>query len=837
MVIGERRAESGERRAARRASNLQSPISNPQSLISNLQPLLLLALPLLYLLTLARSLVLGDPTEYTLVANVLGIAHPPGYAFITLAGKLFQTLIPLGDIPWRMHLLSATSATVAAIFIYGMIRAVAWREPDRFPAGWAALFGALSVGLATDVWQHAIHANPHIITATFLMANLYLLTRWGLSHAGDAGKLTDEGDDRWLYIFALSAGLGITHHPLTVFGFPAYGLFILTVRPGIWRQGRTIVRTLLMALLGLSVWLYFPLRSAMEPVFGPHNMNTLQGFLDHVLARGLTESLPFYSLAEQPLRTLVFWTLMRLQYALPTILLAPLGLLWLWRAGPLRRRLALLYGVAFLANYAFVICLRAKDIMAYLLGPFMLWGMLSGLGLLAVVHAAPSWILSSRWTQSGRWAQSTARVAALLVAVFFLLGPVQQAARNLPHISLRDYDEGRGYVEAVFDYFEGRAERAVLLHDWEHMTPMWYERFVNERWPDPTDVRPEFVSTQQPWVESVYAYLGGGPVYLNGYRSEIVAAGFRLRPRGPFYEVVEPGEESIPPELDELAVSAGEIEVVGYGLPRREVTAGDFVPLVLAMRAPQTPEEYYVPSLALGGVPSGGDKQAIEYTYTTDHHLLTPLWEPEEVIVERFDFALPHDLPAGSYPLSLALKNLSQDELLPLDVELGPLEVRAQPRPPHTDELLANFRQRVGLSMAWAQSGLSLRRGPWQTPLTVQNGDTINLFLQWRSLAQAEESYTVFVHLIDAANRSYQELDYTPLGGAAPTHLWIPKWLPGQRLWDPYRLTIRDDLPPGDYFIEVGLYEMTSGRRLHLADAQGNLVGDRYILGPVVVRE
>ncbi|MFW6183877.1 MAG: DUF2723 domain-containing protein, partial [Chloroflexota bacterium] len=582
------------------AANLQSPISNLQSLISNLQspisnlhPLLLLALPILYLLTLARTLVLGDPTEYTLVANVLGIAHPPGYAFITLAGKLFQTLIPLGDIPWRMHLLSATSATLAAIFIYGLIRAVAGREAGDFPAEWAALFGALVVGLATDVWQHAIHANPHIITATFLMANLYLLTRWAISHRGEAaGARAGEGRDRWLYLFALSAGLGVTHHPLTVFGFPAYGLFILVVRPGIWRQGRTIARMLLMALLGLSVWLYFPLRSAMEPVFGPHNMNTLQGFLDHVLARGLTGSLPFYSLADQPLRALVFWTLLRLQYALPTILLAPLGLLWLWRAGPLRRRLALFYSVAFLANYAFVISLRAQDIMAYLLGPFMLWGALSGLGLLALARAVP------HWRQSGRQGR---RAVALLLVVFFLFGPLLQAARNLPHISLRDYDEGRAYVEAVFDYFEGRGEGAVLLHDWEHMTPMWYERFVNERWPDAADVRPEFVSTQQPWVESVYAYLGGGPVYLSGYRSEIVAAGFRLRPRGPFYQVVEPGEQSIPPELDELAASAGEIEIVGYRLPRRQVRAGDFVPLVLAMRADLTPEEYYVPSLTVDG--------------------------------------------------------------------------------------------------------------------------------------------------------------------------------------------------------------------------------------------
>jgi hypothetical protein len=78
-------------------------------------------------------------------------------------------------------------------------------------------------------------------------------------------------------------------------------------------------------------------------------------------------------------------------------------------------------------------------------------------------------------------------------------------------------------------------------------------------------------------------------------------------------------------------------------------------------------------------------------------------------------------------------------------------------------------------------------------------------------------------------------LDYTPLGGSAPTHLWIPKWLPGQRLLDPYRLQLPDDLAPGRYYIEVGLYEMTGRRRLLMADAIGNTIGDRLILGPLDV--
>ncbi len=772
--------------------------------------LLLLAIPLLYLATMARGLVLGDPTEYTLVANVLGIAHPPGYAFITLAGKLFQTLIPFGGIPWRMHLLAVAAATLAAVALFLALRALR-RGLGVAACGdglLAGLFAALSVALAADVWQHAIHANPHIITAAFLAGNLCLLTRWWAS-GDDAGVLRN---DRWLYAAAFLAGLGVTHHPLTVFSAPAYLLFVLVVRPRLWQRPRTLLWLALAVLLGLSLFLYYPIRSPMQPVFGPHGMNTVSGFLDHVLARGLSESLPFFGLADQPLRALVFWTLLRLQYALPTIFLAALGFVWLARR---EWRLALLYGLAFLANYAFVISLRAQDIMAYLLGPFMIVGLLAGAGVLALLHML-------------RRRAAPATALALLLAALFLLGPALQLARNLPAISLRDYDEGDAYVAAVFDTFRGRGEGAVLLNDWEHMTPLWYTRFVAGRWPDPADVRPEFVSTDRPWLESVYAFLPGGPVYLNSYRREIVDAGFRLRPAGPFYQVLEPASaasQSLPPELTPAAAAFGELEIAGYLLPG-EASAGEFVPFTLAMTAPMTPTHYFVPSLTVG---------PLVYTHTTDSHLLTPWWRPGEIVVERFDFALPHDLPGGTYPVTLTMVDLSAGEQAGPALSLGELLVHEQANPPRTDHLLANFRQRVALAAAWGQAGAQLQRAPWSEPLTVQRGGAIHLLLQWESLALAEESYTVFVHLIDEANRPHATLDYTPLGGAAPTHLWIPKWLPGQRLLDPYRLPLDESLAPGLYYVEVGLYEMTGQRRLHIAGPDGSLQGDRFILGAVLV--
>jgi hypothetical protein len=781
---------------------------------------LLLILPVAYGLTLARSVVFGDPTEYTFVAHVLGIAHPPGYAFYTLLGKLFQTLVPLGAVATRMHLLSAVVATLAALFVYGTVRAASrLLFPDRRApfdvAAAAAIFAALTFGLAADVWQHAIHANPHIVTATFLAANLFLLTRWAAGGASDR---------RWLFAFSLSAGLGVTHHPLTVIAFPAYAVFILLARPGILREWRTWLGMVACAALGLLVWLYFPLRSATSPPFGPATMTTLSGFLDHVLARGLSESLPYFGLADAPERAVVFGSLLRLQFALPILFLAGLGLLWPLLA---RRRgavggaavppwkLTVLYALAFAANYAFVMSLRAQDIMAYLLGLLVIVAVLAGIGLHGLLA-----LTAARW-------RLAAAPLGLLAAGLFLLGPGLQLARNAPTISLRDETAAADYANAVFDRFDGTGQRATLLNDWEHMTPLWYAQFVEQRWPSERDMRPVLVSTARPWLESVFDTLPGGPVYLSNYRREIVDAGFRLRPDGPFYRVVEPGETSVPEGLTPVDGAGGAAELVAYDLPRREVTAGDFVPLTLALRAPAGTADYFVPVVRVG---------ELSFPFTTDSHLTTPQWLPGEVIVERFDFALPHDLPGGDYPISVALKNLSTDETGPA-LTLGQLSVTGQVAPLDHSRLLANFRQRVGLVGATARVGGQRRAAVWSEPLPAQPGDTVHLRLRWQSLAPAEDSYTVFVHLIDAANRPLVALDYTPLGGSAPTHLWIPKWLPGQRLTDPYRLVLPADLPPGEYYIEVGLYEMVGQRRLHMADAAGNLIGDRLILGPINILE
>ena len=296
------------------------------------------------------------------------------------------------------------------------------------------------------------------------------------------------------------------------------------------------------------------------------------------------------------------------------------------------------------------------------------------------------------------------------------------------------------------------------------------------------------------------------------------------------WRVVPPGDTSVPPLDHALNVKAGEgentIEILGYSLDRDSVEAGQTAHLTLAMRAPITPTHILMPYAMVG---------EHEYRWTTDSRLLTPEWLPNEVIVERYDIPIAFDAPAGDYDLKLGFSDLStgQDVLQPLPLQA--LRVTEATRP-HATCRRMRWRTSTRRSRCWVQRPMAWRHRAGLPTITVKPGETIEVWLNWLAQQQVAESYTVFVHLIDGNNRLIAQQDYTPMGGAFPTQLWIPKWIAGQSVNDPYQIKVPDHLPPGEYFIETGMYGMTSQRRVPILGRDGSLAGDRAILFKVKVQ-
>ncbi|TET52473.1 MAG: DUF2723 domain-containing protein, partial [Anaerolineales bacterium] len=334
-----------------------------------LPALLFLSVFTLYAATAAPATLFGDPSEYQFVPAILGISHPPGYAFYTLLAKLWQSLVTVGTIAFRTNLLACAAGAWTVTLVYLIVLDCARRagpsETRPRAVRVCALFAALALATAADLWQHSIHANSHIVSAALVATHLWLLIRWWRT-----------GCDRWLAAFALTLGVAAVHHPITLLGVPGYGLFILIVRPRIVREWRTLLRIAVFLLLGLTPFFYLVLRGPDAP-FNP--LSGWESVWTHFTARGLRVNLFHFGLAEQLDRATVFWSLLRIQFSLATVALMAWGFVWLVHRA---RKPAVLLGVVLAVHLAFTLN-TVQDVMAYLLLPFTALGVLAGLGALA----------------------------------------------------------------------------------------------------------------------------------------------------------------------------------------------------------------------------------------------------------------------------------------------------------------------------------------------------------------------------------------------------------------------------------------------------------------------
>ncbi|NLE43211.1 MAG: DUF2723 domain-containing protein [Chloroflexi bacterium] len=783
----------------------------------------LLAVPLFiitfaaYWATAAPGTLFGDPSEYQFIPAIMGIAHPPGYAFYTLLAKVWQLLVPAGTIAYRTNRLASAVAALAVTLVYQTVldlqRAILRQKPDTPGSPLIPLVAALALGVTPDFWQHAIHANAHIVSVTFAIAHIWLLVHWWYTK-----------QDRWLFVFCILLGAAASHHPITMMGVPAYAVFILCVAPDIARDWRRVLAMAVCALLGLMPLLYYPIRSPSTP-FGPTDMRTWQGFLNHATAQGLRVNLFHFGLRDQPNRALIFWSLLKLQYPVSIILLIPVGLLFIGRR---MSKVGLLIALFLLGHLLFTLN-TVQDVMAYLLAPFAAIAIAAGVGLLALSETLQR--LSVVHFKRG-----AARLCSTGLPLVLIVPLALRAVGNLQSgISLHNFTAADDWVRIVHERFHGQGEGALLLSDWEHLTPIWVYAYTQNAALRDEDLRLIYVSTSNPWVESVWAHIEDGPLYLPDYRPAVRDAGFRIVPEGTLYRVEAPPVSNTAP-THELDVWVDErIHLVGFDLPNDSVRPGDPLTLVLYQHVEAPLTEIWMPYTRLGSV---------EARWTTDSRLLTPYWQPGEVVVERYEIPIPLDFEPGQYPLQLGYGDLSNGrDALPFstgDTSVNLATINVLPAltaalDTRSGDDLANLDNQVALESASARVGRQFRKAGWQEPLRIGAGRDMHLVLHWRALATPRDSFTVFVHLIDADGRYISGHDYTPLGGAYPSYLWFPKWLRGQQVADPYRITIPHSLAPGQYWIEVGIYGMTSLQRLPVVDSTGSLAGDRVILGPVEV--
>jgi tetratricopeptide (TPR) repeat protein len=232
--------------------------------------LLLASLQGIYLVTVCPTVYLGDSGELTAAAFSLGIPHNSGYPLYSLLGKFF-CLIPLGNIGFRMNLMSAVLAVVTVWLVYSMI--LKWTGSRL-----AGFVGAGVLAFSSVFWLQTVSAEVYTLHAFFVALLVRVLLWW------------DEGKDFYaLALLVFLTGLSFGNHMQTVMLAPGVLWMVFSGdRRALLNVKRFAILTILFV-AALSVYVYLPIRTEAGAAIHWGDPNTLHRFLAHVSGKAHRE--------------------------------------------------------------------------------------------------------------------------------------------------------------------------------------------------------------------------------------------------------------------------------------------------------------------------------------------------------------------------------------------------------------------------------------------------------------------------------------------------------------------------------------------------------------------
>src|SRR5690242_12124547 len=166
---------------------------------------------ILYVATLAPTTQFWDTSEYIAAAYTLGIPHPPGNPLFVLVAHVFGLLPFMTGYAARINLFAAvTSAVSAACWFLVADRWLQSFVRVQWARRAAALAGALVSATVFTVWNQSV-VNEKVYTLSLLSIALilWLIVRWDDQPAGEA-------HDHYLLLIIYLLALTSTNHMMGV---------------------------------------------------------------------------------------------------------------------------------------------------------------------------------------------------------------------------------------------------------------------------------------------------------------------------------------------------------------------------------------------------------------------------------------------------------------------------------------------------------------------------------------------------------------------------------------------------------------------------------------------
>ncbi len=290
----------------------------------------------LYAITCSPSMGWLDSPEFVAQAVSLGVAHSPGHPLPAMLGRL-ATLVPVGDLVWRVNLMSALCAAGAVTLLFACGRSLLASAAPSIPEGSRralALIFACIAALSWALWSNAVRAEVYALQALLTTGALLALLRY---------EVEKHPPQLLAASFLLALGLA-NHHLMTLTLLMPATVFVLahnkrpSLRGASWLAG--------IGLVGLAALAYLPIRSLAHPEVNFGAPHTLERFFWTLRGAAFTKS-TYTPHASPPLIDAI-QILLALTDALtlPVLLLAFMGTVHALRTPSVRRIGALLIGTA-----------------------------------------------------------------------------------------------------------------------------------------------------------------------------------------------------------------------------------------------------------------------------------------------------------------------------------------------------------------------------------------------------------------------------------------------------------------------------------------------------------
>jgi hypothetical protein len=327
-----------------------------------------------------------------------------------------------------------------------------------------AAASALLLGFSRTFWSQAIIAEVYSLQALLTALIVLFVTLYGRRK-----------NQRWLWLLGLALGLGLSNHLSTLLLVPGTLYLALSIEP---RRPRAYLGMGVFLLLGLSTYLYLPLRSVHHPPLNwgaPHTWSGLWWTVSARIYGGYVLGLP---LTHLPVRTASWLGMLSRQFGWIGFTLGLVGLWDLWEKD---REWLAFSSISFAAVVAYSITYNTTDSYVYLIPSYLLFAvwMARGASYLVLEFLQP-------WMKKSRDAASSRSRPIWPITLALLLLPMLALGANYSALDLSKDREASGYAAQVFAQ---TTPDALIIADTDgHIFSLWYQRYVQATEPAPVVV-------------------------------------------------------------------------------------------------------------------------------------------------------------------------------------------------------------------------------------------------------------------------------------------------------------------------------------------------------------